>query len=84
MPTTSVNFGPFGEVGMAASYADSMRAIGLHPLPPAATYDAFATAGSAPRMVRVRMDMARFAQVNQAKSKWAFLDNLTEVPQVCR
>ncbi|KAK9803914.1 hypothetical protein WJX72_004698 [[Myrmecia] bisecta] len=41
-PATAVNFGPFGEVGMAASYASSMAAIGLHSLAPSAAYTAAA------------------------------------------
>ena len=76
MPATAVNFGPFGEVGMAADMADSMRAIGLHALQPREAWEAFAGAGAAPQQVRVQLDAAQFAGINQARGRWPFLDML--------
>ena len=82
LPCTSINFGPFAGVGMAASYADSMQAIGLPPLPPPACPEAFASAGYSGRLIRARIHVARFAQVNQAKGKWTYVSSLAMVPQV--
>lgn len=78
---SSINFGPFAGVGMAASYADSMRAIGLHPLSADACPLAFSRIGYSGRTVRTRMDIARFMQVNQAKSKWSYVNLLDKIPQ---
>ena len=67
---------------MAASYAESMRSIGLPPLPPSACAQAFWGAGYAGRLVRTRMDLQRFAQVNQVKSGWSYISQLAMLPQV--
>ena len=67
---------------MAAGYADSMRSIGLPPLPPSACAQAFRVAGYAGRFVRARMDLQRFAQVNQVKSGWSYVSQLAMLPQV--
>lgn len=80
MPATSVNFGPFGGVGMAAGYADSMRAIGLHPLSPSAAHTAFQEAGYAPKAVHARIAASQFSKVNTVSGRWSFLDQLTHVP----
>ena len=80
LPAISVNFGPFGEVGMAAAYAGSMREIGLHPLPLAACHAAFQSAGYAQRAVQARIAVSQFSKVNTAMGPWAFLDQLAHVP----
>ena len=59
-----------------------MQAIGLPPLPLPACPEAFASAGYAGRLIRARVDVARFAQVNQAKGKWTYLSSLAMMPQV--
>lgn len=79
MPAASINFGPFGGVGMAAAYADSMRSIGLHPLPPSDAHAAFQAAGYAPKLVRARIARSQFARVNTTKGPWPFLDQLSQV-----
>lgn len=65
---------------MAAAYADSMRDIGLHPLPPAACHAAFQAAGYAPRMVHAQIALSQFRRVNTAKGPWPFLNQLALVP----
>lgn len=79
MPAMSVNFGPFGGVGMAAAYADSMRSIGLHPLPPSDAHSAFQTAGYAPQLVRARIAHSQFCRVNTVKGPWPFLNQLSRI-----
>ncbi len=81
VPATSVNFGPFGGVGMAAGYADSMRAIGLHPLPPSAAHTAFQDAGYAEKTVHARIAASQFTKVNTVGGPWKFLDQLSRLPQ---
>lgn len=76
LPATAVNFGPFGGVGMAAHAAEYMQSLGLQPLPPQAAWAAFSEAGHAPQHVRVHLDAARFARVNQARGRWSFLEML--------
>ena len=78
---TAVAFGPFGDVGMAAAHAGSLAALGLHALDSGALGAEFAGAGYAARPIRARMDAARFAAVNQARGRWAFLDRLTWRPE---
>lgn len=80
LPATSVNFGPFGGVGMAAAAADSMRALGLHALHPSEARAAFDAGGCAPQHVRVQLDLAKFTKINQARGRWRFLDQLLTVP----
>ena len=75
-PVTSVKFGPFGGVGMAAAHAADMTAVGLEPLPPSAATAAFADAGYAPRLIRSRISIARFSKVNTVKGPWPLLDRL--------
>lgn len=82
LPCTSINFGPFSGVGMAADYAQSMRAIGLPPMPPAACAQAFSGAGYSGKAIQTGMDLARFSLVNQTKSKWPFVAQLQALPQV--
>lgn len=84
LPATSVNFGPFGGVGMAAGYADSMRAIGLHPLPPSAAHSAFQGAGYAEKTVHARVAASQFAKVNTVSGPWKFLDQLCCLPQATK
>ena len=76
LAATSVNFGPFAEVGMAAAHTASMRGMGLQGLPPQQVSDAFLQAGYAPRHVSARLLLSQFTKVNTAKSKWALLDDL--------
>ena len=78
---TAVAFGPFADVGMAAAHAGGLAALGLHALDPGTVGAGFARAGYAPRPIRTRMDAARFAAVNQARGRWAFLDRLTWRPE---
>jgi len=75
-PVTSVNFGPFGGVGMAAAHAADMTAVGLEPLAPTAAPAAFAHAGYAPHLIRSRINVARFSKVNTVKGPWPLLDQL--------
>lgn len=82
LPSTSVNFGPFQEVGMAASYAASMQSIGLPALPPAACAEAFSRAGYSQRIILASMDVSKFSQVNQVRSKWSYLAQLATLPKV--
>ncbi len=81
LPATSVNFGPFGGVGMAAGYADSMRAIGLHPLPPSVAHTAFLDAGYAPKLVHACLAASQFSKVNTVSGAWTFLDRLCHLPR---
>ncbi len=76
LASTSVNFGPVAEVGMAASHAASLQGMGLQGLPPKQVSDAFQQAGYAPRHVSARLMLSQFSKVNTAKGKWALLDNL--------
>ncbi len=75
-PVTSINFGPFGGIGMAAPHAADMTAVGLEPLAPSAASAAFAHAGYAPHIIRSRINVARFSKVNTVKGPWPLLDRL--------
>ena len=75
-PAFTVNFGPFGEVGMAAAHASEMSTVGLSSLPPRTAVEAFNDAGYAPRTVRARISVLRFTKVNTVKGPWPFLDRL--------
>ena len=68
---------------MAASMAESMRAIGLQPLSADATWQAFDAAGSSPCLIRAKLDISRFCSVKQARTAWPFLDRLKQAPEVC-
>ena len=76
LPATAVNFGPFAEVGMAASHAASMRGMGLQGLPAHQVSEAFKQAGYAPRHVTAHLLLPQFTKVNTVKGKWALLDDL--------
>lgn len=80
LPASSVNFGPFGGVGMAAGYAESMRAVGLHPLPPSAAHSAFLDAGYASKSIHARLAASQFLKVNTVSGPWTFLDRLCHLP----
>ena len=79
-PATAINFGPFGEVGMAAAHAKDMAAIGLCPLPPRTAGTAFADAGYAPQTVRAHINVQRFTNINTVKGPWPLLDCLATSP----
>lgn len=79
VPATSINFGPFGGVGMAAQHAGSMRNIGLHPLSPPHCHKAFVESGAAISLVYVHMDIAKFSKVNTARGPWPFLNQLAHI-----
>ena len=78
---TALALGPFGDVGMAAAHAGGLAALGMHAMDSSTVAAEFAGAGYAPRPIRARMDAARFAAVNQARGRWAFLDRLTWRPE---
>ena len=67
---------------MAASYAASMDSIGLPPLAPSACADAFQRAGYGGQSVLANIDIKRFCQVNQVRSKWSYVTNLASRAQV--
>lgn len=81
-PASCIKFGPFSGVGMAAEYAESMRDVGLPPLPPSACAEGFNQAGYGSGLVCASIDLSRFSQVNQAKSAWPYLDCLATLPKV--
>lgn len=79
-----MKFGPFGNVGMAAAYADSMSSIGLPPLNPQDCTKAFSQAGYAGQLVAAKIDLDRFATVNQTRSNWTFISELAMLTEVRR
>ena len=81
-PATSINFGPFSGIGMAAGYAESMHGIGLPPLPPSACAAAFSQAGYGGKLICASIDISRFSEVNQVKSTWPYLHHLATLPEV--
>lgn len=68
---------------MAAAYADSMQAIGLPPLDPSECPHSFSQAGYAGQVVCAKIDLARFAKVNQTRSSWSYISSLAMVAKVC-
>ena len=81
-PCSSINFGPFSGVGMAASYAASMQAIGLPALPPSACAETFASVGYSGKAIIANLDISKFSQVNQVRSKWSYISQLAMLPKV--
>jgi len=79
-PAALVALGPFAGAGMAAAHAGGLAALGVHALAPGGVTAAFWAAGYAPRPVRARLDVARFARINQARGRWALLDRLAWRP----
>lgn len=77
--TTSVNFGPFKGVGMAADHAADMQKIGLQPLAPRFASAAFRASGYGGRQIRVGLQLVQFRAVNTTKGPWAFLEHVHEV-----
>jgi acyl transferase domain-containing protein/surfactin synthase thioesterase subunit/acyl carrier protein/NAD(P)-dependent dehydrogenase (short-subunit alcohol dehydrogenase family) len=82
-PATSVQLGPFAEVGMAASYHgkgdlsdtnSKTASLGLQPLPPVALHDAIMAAGSKPVSAYALIDMDRFHRLYTSKGPWNLLD----------
>ena len=59
---------------MAAEYAESMRAVGIHPLRPTAAYHAIAAGHAALPGICAALDAARFSRINSAKGRWAFCE----------
>ena len=81
-PCSSINFGPFSGVGMAASYAASMQAIGLPALPPSACAETFARMGYGGKAILANLDISKFSQVNQVRSNWSYISQLGMLPKV--
>lgn len=79
MPSISVNFGPFRDVGMAASYAKDMRLVGLVPHEAKQAHCTFLKAGYAPQAVHARILIGHFTKINTIKGAWPFLESLLDV-----
>ena len=79
MPSISVNFGPFRDVGMAASYAKDMRSVGLVPHEAKQAHCAFWKAGYAPQAVHARILTGHFTKINTIKGPWPFLESLLDI-----
>lgn len=67
---------------MAASYAASMQSIGLPALPPSACAEAFDRAGYSEKAILANLDISKFSQVNQVRSKWSYVSQLAMLPKV--
>ena len=80
VPAIAINFGPFKDVGMAATYADSMLAVGLKPLHPSEACSAFERIGLASRLVYVGISIKLFRKANTTKGPWSFVDYLHHRP----
>lgn len=79
LPATSANFGPFAGVGMAASFANNMQALGLTPLAPKEARCTFTRMGYASQVVHARIAFTPFCKVNTIKGPWPFLEYLQRV-----
>ena len=67
--------GPFSGVGMAASHADQLTALGIRPLPASALASVLgAGARGSGNAVVAALDPGRFAAVSMARSGWRLLD----------
>ena len=82
VPAIAINFGPFKNVGMAATYADSMLAVGLRSLHPSEACLAFESIGLASRLVYVSISIKLFRKANTTKGPWPFVDCLHHRPQL--
>ena len=67
---------------MAASYAASMQAIGLPALSPSACAETFQRAGYSGKAILANLDISKFSQVNQVRSKWSYVSQLAMLPKV--
>ncbi len=74
----SINYGPFKDVGMASSYAETMRNIGLIPLKPHEARDGFMQFGHSPQPIIARISLRDFVKVNTLKGPWPLLNNLQQ------
>ena len=80
VPAIAINFGPFKDVGMAATYADSMLAVGLTPLHPTEACRAFENVGLASQLVYGSISIKVFRKVNTTKGSWPFVEYLHHRP----
>ena len=67
---------------MAASYAASMQSIGLPALPPSSCAEAFARVGYSGKAILANLDISKFSQVNQVRSRWSYISQLAMLPEV--
>ena len=65
---------------MAATYADSMLAVGLRPLHPSEACRAFESIGLASRLVYVGISIKLFQKANTTKGPWPFVDYMHHKP----
>ena len=68
---------------MAATYADSMLAVGLKPLHPSEACSAFERVGLASQLVYVGISIKLFRKANTTKGPWPFVEYLHHIP-LCR
>jgi acyl carrier protein len=80
MPSISVNFGPFRDVGMAASYAKHLQSVGLVPHEAKQAHCTFFKAGNAPQAVHAYILVSLFRKANTVKGRWPFLETLLDTP----
>lgn len=80
LPGTSVQFGPFAEVGMAAGHVKELEALGLKALKSRELIDAMEVAGVVPTVVYARIDILRFKSLYTAKGPWSFLESALSRP----
>lgn len=78
LPSTAVQFGPFGDAGMAASHADELAALGLRSLKPHQVWEAFVAAGTGSQMIYARIEVPRFTRIYSAKGRWSLLGHLSD------
>lgn len=78
LPSTAIQFGPFGDAGMAASHADELAALGLRSLKPHQVWEAFVAAGAGSQMIYARIEVSRFTRIYSAKGRWSLLDHLSD------
>lgn len=73
----SLQLGPFGEVGMAASHAESLAALGLRPLRARQVAEAACIAmhGPASSLLFADLDLARLREIYGLQGPWRLLDD---------
>lgn len=78
-PASSINFGPFKDVGMASSYARAMRNVGLIPLEAQEARSAFMQSGYSSKTIIARIAIRDFVKANTLQGPWPLLYALQQM-----